>query len=256
MQLTGIELAIWLVSTVGNLGVLATLLIRRHYRALPIFFAFTVGAIFRTVVVYLVRGRVSKADYYVIFWGLTFIIDVLLQAGVVYEIAAGLFKPAGAWAADLRWRLLRLSLLGLVLAAILTAYGSATEPTMIETVVERGNLFGAIVMAELSVGMMVISVSAGLPWRSPVARIALGFGFYSLFVTLLEAAHTVFGTSYSNEVDRALFNAQGASYIACQFYWIVALSQLPRSRVNLSSAAPEAATLWAATLARTPSSSE
>ena len=74
-------------------------------------------------------------------------------------------------------------------------------------------------------GLGVLSVTAGLPWKTHVARIAHGLGAYSLVDVAIEAGHNVYGLGYRAGTDEVLTYARMLLYLACLGYWIVTLWQ-------------------------------
>lgn len=78
-------------------------------------------------------------------------------------------------------------------------------------------------MTELFVGMIALSVKAGLPWKTHVARISPGLGLYSLVDVLVEAAHSYFGVGRSVQIYTDLSQVRKSAYLVCVGYWIVML---------------------------------
>ena len=85
MHLTGLDLLFWAAGFGAHLILLAVLLIRRRFKAFPVFTAFILSNIARTVALYFVERVGSRASYFYTFWSLG-ILDTLLQLAVVYEM--------------------------------------------------------------------------------------------------------------------------------------------------------------------------
>jgi hypothetical protein len=101
----------------------------------------------------------------------------------------------------------------------------------VQAVIIRGNLFSAALMSELFAGMVALSVTVGLPWKTHVANIAQGFGIYSIIDVLVEAAHSYFGLGRDTRAYDDLSHARIAVYLACTLYWIIMLwREAPYSR--------------------------
>ena len=89
----------------------------------------------------------------------------------------------------------------------------------------RGNFFTSALMSELFVGMMALSATAGLPWRTHVARIAQGFGVFAVVCVLLETANNYFGLAQGTRTTLELANLRRFTYTGCLGYWVVTLWQ-------------------------------
>jgi hypothetical protein len=70
---------------------------------------------------------------------------------------------------------------------------------------------------------MALSVTAGLPWKTHVARIAQGLGAYSLVSLVTGAAANYFGVSHDTHIYTALARVSVLTYLMCEAYWIVML---------------------------------
>ena len=95
----------------------------------------------------------------------------------------------------------------MVVASITVAAGLTTladnppAKTWLAAVLIRGNFFSSALMSELFAGMIVLSVTVGLPWKPHAARIAQGLGFYSLVTILTEAGHNIFGMERTSRIS-------------------------------------------------------
>jgi hypothetical protein len=78
-------------------------------------------------------------------------------------------------------------------------------------------------MSELFVVMMVLSVSAGLPWKTHVARIAQGLGTYSIISLLIKTGQSYFGVDRASPMYVLLSHIRMTAYLVCVTYWIFAL---------------------------------
>jgi hypothetical protein len=94
--------------------------------------------------------------------------------------------------------------------------------------VVRGNLFAAALESEILVAMLALSVTARLPWKTHVARIAQGLGIYSLISVLLETARSYTRVSRLLPSSTVLSHIRIAVYLCCATYWIVSLSRSER----------------------------
>lgn len=87
----------------------------------------------------------------------------------------------------------------------------------------KGNLFAAALLSELFVAMMALSINAGLPWKTHVAKIAQGLGAYSLITVLIESGHSYFGAGRELPTFTALSHVRMAAYLGCVTYWMINL---------------------------------
>jgi len=112
MHLTDLDLLFRTTCFAAHLTLFSVLLIRRRFRQFPIFTAFILANVLRTIVLYFVECFGSKAAYFYPYWSLG-ILDSLLQLSVVFEMYALTFPPRGEWSRDLRGALKRLVALAL-----------------------------------------------------------------------------------------------------------------------------------------------
>jgi len=230
MHLTGLDLLFWAAGLGAHFILLSVLLIRRRFMVFPIFTAFVVSNIGRTVALGLVELYGTKASYFYTYWSLA-ILDTALQLAVVYEMYSQTFRRRGAWARDLHSALIWLVIVSVAVAAGLTWLATPHVRLWMQVVVIKGTFFSSACMSELFVGMIVLAVRAGLPWRTHVARISQGLGVYSLIDVLIEAAHSYLGVGRNTQTYTMLSHFRMSAYLVCVTYWIVMLwRDEPRSR--------------------------
>lgn len=222
MQLSGLDLFFWMAGLAGHLILLSVLLIRHRARLFPFFTTLIAANIIRTAVLYISLHHASKRGYFLIYWTLA-IVDVLLQLLVVYEVGSHIFRPLGEWAQGIRRNLLWVTLASVLVAGGLTFLATPPARVWQQAFVIRGNFFSSALMCELFVGVIVLAVTAGLPWKTHVARIAQGLGVYSIAGIVTEGAHTVLGVANNSDAYRTLSHLRIALYLLCLLYWIVTL---------------------------------
>lgn len=223
MHLTGIDLLFWVAGFVAHVVLLLILWIRHRMATFPFFTILIASYVVRTVVLYLTALGGSKHAYLLAYLSLGSV-DLTLQLCVVYEMASHVFRPLGSWAPDARIRLPWIVLASIAIAAGLT-WLSAIPPahTLLRTILIRGNFFSAVLMTELFAGMIALSATIRLPWKTHAARIAQGLGFYSFVCILIEAGHSYFGIDHSIRIAADLTYFRMLSYMICASYWIVML---------------------------------
>jgi hypothetical protein len=69
--------------------------------------------------------------------------------------------------------------------------------------------------------MVAFSSTANLPWKTHVARIAQGLGFYSFIGLLTEAGHNIL--IRNSAPYEMLTYLRMSTYLLCASYWIVML---------------------------------
>ena len=222
MHLTGLDLLFWVAGLGAHLILLSILLIRRRFTVFPIFTAFVISNIGRTVALASVQLYGSKAGYFYTYWSLA-ILDALLQLAVVYEMYSLTFRPQGAWALGLRDALVGLIIVSVVVAGGLTWLATPHVRLWMQAIVIKGTFFSSACMSQLFVGMIVLAVRAGLPWRTHVARISQGLGVYSLLDVLIEAGHGYLGVGRNTQTYTLLSHFRMSAYLVCVAYWILML---------------------------------
>jgi hypothetical protein len=224
MHLTVLDFFLWAVSFIGNLGLLFVLWYRRRAKSFPFFTALITLNVVRTIVLYFVLklGTKGNQNYFYTYWSLA-LLDTALELGIVYEIASRVFRPVGVWARDVRDSFIWMVGLSVIVALGLSWLASPPARTWGQSFVTKGTLFAAALMGELFVLMMALSMSARLPWRTHVAKIAQGLGVYSLVSMLIETGHSYFGVGREVHAFVFLSHIRIAAYIACVAYWSVVL---------------------------------
>jgi hypothetical protein len=224
LHLTGIDFLLWAAGFFGHIVLLAVLLVRDRARTFPIFTTLIVANVVKTLALYLiVHNHGSKHSYLVAYSSLA-VLDLLLQLGVVYELASHVFRPLGKWTPEVRNSSIWIVGISAAIAICLT-YLSNTPPshTWLQGQLIRGNFFSAALISELFVGMIVLSLTVRLPWKTHVARISQGFGFYSIVCILIEAGHSYLGMDHDARISSTLSRIRMVAYLISVGYWIVML---------------------------------
>ncbi|ADW70631.1 hypothetical protein [Granulicella tundricola] len=222
MQLTGLDLFFWAAGLAGHILLLGVLLIRHRATLFPLFTTLIAANIIRTVVLYFTLRHGTRHGYFLTYWTLA-IVDVVLQLLVIYEVAWHIFRPLGEWAPGIRRNLLWVTLASVAVGGALTFLATPATKTLRQAVVIRGNFFSSALMCELFVGLIVLAVTFGLPWKTHVARIAQGLGVYSIAGIVTDSATTVLGVANNSDAYRMLSHVRIALYLVCLVYWIVTL---------------------------------
>ncbi len=222
MHLTGLDLLFWAAGFIENLALLLVLWYRRRAKAFPFFTTLVTLVVIKTIALYFVSLYGTKNDYALVYWTLA-ILDMTLQLCVVYEVASLVFRPLNVWAEDVRSSFAWLICLSLLVALGLTWLGSVPSPNWIQALTTKGNLFASTLLSEIFVAMMALSIKAGLPWKTHVAKIAQGLGAYSLISVLIDTGRSYFGVSRERPAFVAISHVRMAVYLGCVTYWIASL---------------------------------
>ena len=222
MHLKSLDLFFWALGLFGHCVLLAVLWLRHRATYFPIFTALITTNVVRTIVLYCILHFGSSESYFYVFWSFGFL-DVTLQLAVVYELSRHVFRPLGTWAPDLRRSFVILAGASLLIASVLTWLATPATRTLRSAIVIRGNFFSSALMSELFVAMIVLSVTADLPWRTHIAGLAQGFGVYSIFGILTESAHSYFGTG--KHAYALISQVRISLYCLCIAYWIFVLAR-------------------------------
>ena len=222
MHLSGLDLLFWAVGFVGHFILLLVLWIRQRARVFPIFTALIGLNIARTIALALIQQYGTRRGYFYTYWCLA-ILDVALQLGVVYEMTSRVFRPLGEWADDVRRAILWWIAGSVAVAAGLTLIPTPPTRLWMQVVMIKGSFFSAALLSELFVGMIALSATAGLPWKTHVARISQALGVYSIFTVLIESGNSYFGLRSDTRAYLELTHVRMGLYLGCVAYWIVML---------------------------------
>jgi len=222
MHLSAFDRLFWATGFIGQIILLVVLVARDRVRAFPLFTAMVASSFLSTFVMYFVYLYGSPESYYYGYW-IVGTINMLLQLGMVYEIASCLFAPLGHWAQDAKSSFIRIVGISILVDIILTALCSPVKSTLMQTVVTRGTFFCSALMSELFVGLFVLAATGGFPWKTHVGRIAQGLGAYSFVGVLFDTTTSWMGWTHQASTIHALSMVKVVAYLGALTYWIVSL---------------------------------
>lgn len=222
MRLSGFDLFAWAAIFLGQFLILFVLFVRGRAKSFPLFTALIAEETVATAVKYLIVLHFSFSAYQYCYWSLG-ILDEVLQLFVFYEIAAHVFCPTGVWARDVHRTFLGLVGASVIVALFLTWLAHPVAPRPIQIFILRSNFFSAALMSELFVGMVVLSSTVGLPWKTHAARIAQGLGAYSMVCVGLGIINNFVGLSRGIHIFTQMSHLRGVAWMICEGYWIVML---------------------------------
>jgi hypothetical protein len=226
MGLSGVQKFLWAGGFAVNCVLLAVLLLRRRAADFPAFTSLIAFCVARTIVLLNIALHfpIKSKPYFRTYWSLAYVNDVILFV-VFYELARHVFCPTGTWARDTRRAFQALVAASVLLALGLAMLASPSAIRWYQTYILRSDFFISVLMSELFVGMMVLAASAGLPWKTHVARIAQGFGGGALISVVLQGANNYFGLGHGFRTSALIANAEGFSTLGFVGFWIVTLWQ-------------------------------
>ena len=220
--MTTLDNALWVTIIIEDMILCFVLVIRRRVRSFPIFTALIALDVVRAVALIAIECVGTTAVYFYTYWSLA-VVDVALQLGVLYGVASKIFRPTGKWANDTIGALICLFLGSIATAVLLTWMPKPVVVLPLQRVILKGNFFSAVLMSELSVGILAISAWAGLSGAPHPAKIIHGFVAYSLCTLALETARTYCGVSKGSRVYDDLSHLRVGAYALCMAYWIISL---------------------------------
>ena len=222
MQLTGFDLFTWIAAFIANASLAIILFARGRARSFPFFTLYILAQVLDSVAAYFLIYRGSALAYQHYYWSIN-AVEEILKLCVFYEVAIHVFCPTGVWARDVRKTFVGLICLSVLLAGLLTWLAHPYAPRLVQALDLRGNFFSSVLLSELCVGMVVLSGTVGLPWKTHVARIAQGLGTYSLVRVTIFMMQNVAGIHAGRHIITMTTHASDSIYIACALYWIVML---------------------------------
>lgn len=218
MQLTGTDLHFWAAGLLIHSLLLLLLLMRRRAKTFPVFTTLIATNIINALVLYEIASHGTDHIYMIGYFAFA-TIDLVLQFAVTYELATHVFRPTGTWAPDVRTGFLLLVMGSIAVATFLAYLTAPAEKTWLGAVLDRGNIFTSALQCELFVGMIAFSTTARLPWRTHVARISQGLGFFSLIGLLTDAENSQ--VARNSALFQALTYIRMTTYLFCAVYWTV-----------------------------------
>jgi hypothetical protein len=219
MQLSLFARVLWATGFCELLVLLLVLLVRRRWHTFPFFTAYMAFQAMETIVLYSIHRWSGPRVYYRAYWAGCFL-DLLLQLSVVFELSRIVLKPTGTWVRDARRMFLLVALAGTLIAAAVSFGVNPTRPTTLDNWIEKGNLFSAMLNAQLFFAMGLASTRLGLAWRHHVMGIATGWMLWASVDLLTEAGYSYLGPSWHGVV---LDNIRILTFQAATIYWTINL---------------------------------
>jgi hypothetical protein len=224
MQLAGFYRLVWAATFGGHILLLVVLFVRHRAGSFPAFTTFIAEETTATIVRFFLSRHVSFNAYLLAYRSLD-ILNEVLQLFVFYELAVHVFCPTGVWARDVYKTFVGLVVASTVVDLLLTLLARPSAYSWIQMFILRSNFFSALLMSELFVGMVVLSTTEGLSWKTHVARIAQGMGAYSMVCVAKDIVLNYVTLDQHLRVDTELSHLRVLTYLGCEVFWIVMLWQ-------------------------------
>jgi len=145
MNLSALDVVLWLASFLGDAALFVVLLCRHRSREFPVF---TIMMGFETLLsplLYAVYRSGSEYWYARVYWTSN-LIDFVLQLGIIFEIVRIVLRPTGSWVRDARKQFILWGAAGILLAAALPWLITPPADTLLDRLVVRAELFSSLVI--------------------------------------------------------------------------------------------------------------
>lgn len=230
MGLSLLDKALWVAGFLGQLTLLGILCVRKGGARFPFFAAFIAFVTLENVIDFAVYRVGSARAYFWTYWSLG-LLEVVVQLGVVYDMAREVLRPAGTWVRDARARFLLSGSLGAISAAALSFAVRPKGSADLYAWTIRLNLFVSLLLAELVLAMFWAAQQLGLHWRSRVMGLGQSIILWVGVSLCVETAHSYWGWT-----QQYLFfdHLRIAAYDAALGYWCVVFWREEPERKPLS----------------------
>ncbi|MGA2350515.1 MAG: hypothetical protein ABSF70_08800 [Terracidiphilus sp.] len=230
MKLSAMDWLFWVAGFLGEAALFSILIYRRRSRE---FFVFTTLIGFlavKSVGLYLIYAYSSRLWYARVFY-FGYLLDFILELGMVWGAARIVMRPTGSWVRDAKKQFILGGAAGLLFAAALSWMLSPPASTLLERLRVRSDLFTSLVVCELFVVMLLTAKRLGLGFRNHVFALVLGWSAWVMTAMVVDLLHGYFGTHLYFE---ALNNARKLAYLAALVYWTVQfwLDEPPRREIS------------------------
>ncbi len=219
MRQATLDNLLWGAGFCGSVVVTGIMLMKGRWRTFPAFTGLLASPALATLVLYPLTRHAYQALYRDVYYPFT-VLDVLLQLGVIAEIARNVLRPTGTWVHDARKQFFLSGVAGTAVAGALAFMVRPPTSNHWGIFELRANLFSSLLMFELCVAVSLASNRLGLGWRSHVMAITQGLTLWSVIATVVNSLQSYYvgGRLYVYAND-----AQSFVVLATLIYWGVQL---------------------------------
>src|SRR5580658_3702347 len=178
MHLRLVDYVVWFATPVLQSGLLVALYRRGLHRDYPFFFNYTILQVISVPILAIVNPYSYKVYYYAYYINVG--LSVLLSFAVLQEIFQDAFRPYEALR-DLGVILFRWSALVVLLVGVMWAISAAHKPDYdrVQEIILLADRSLRLMQCGLVFFLLLFSEYLGIPHRSLLFGISLGFGFFA-----------------------------------------------------------------------------
>jgi hypothetical protein len=222
MHLSGFVRFVWAATFFGQIVLLWVLFVRRRAASFPAFTLYIAESVCIVAALRFFHGRLSVDAFRGLYLRLN-ILDSAFQLLVVCELAVHVFRPTGEWARDVFKTFVGVVCASILVAALLTWLDLPIVRLKTQAFMLRSDFFATALMSELFVGMIVLSSTAGLPWKTHTARVAQGLGTYSIVCLARDIAINSVALRRHMQIFTQSDHVRNLAYLGCEVFWIAML---------------------------------
>jgi hypothetical protein len=217
MNLSSLDLALWLAGFLVDAVLFSILMARGRWREFPVFTALMGFETVLNPLLYALFQQGAFNWYGRVYW-ISVLLEFALQLGVTWEVALIVLRPTGTWVRDARKQFILWGGAGILFAAAIPWLVSPPAASLFDRLQVRGNLFTSLVVCELIAVVTRTSRSLGLGWRNHVMALGNGLTAWAVVATLVDGMHSFFG---AERYFRELGYVRMFVYLGVAGYWIV-----------------------------------
>ena len=235
-------LVIWIATLAVQIGVSLIMLQKRLFRDLPVFFAYTLFHVVRSVVLLVVRLRLSYATYSYAYWGAE-LISAVMGFAVIYEVFAKVLEPY-AGLRRLGMILLAWAAVVMVILGITAAWSPGASQSGMTSAVFTFERSIRIIQCGLMAFLFLFASTLSLSWRHYSFGIALGFGIFATVEVIVVAVRAQLGPV----ANHTFMLLKPAAYLVATAIWAGYLLMPVAKPVRISGVARHQLEQWNRTL--------
>lgn len=233
MHLRLADYVLWFATPLLQSGVLLALYKRGLHRDYPFFFNYTVLQVISVPVLAITYTKSYNVYYYAYYVNLG--LSVILSFAVLQEIFKDAFRPYENLR-DLSIILFRWSALVAFLVAVMWAINTSHNPDngLVTDIMSLGDRSVRLMQCGLVFFLLLFHEYLGIPHRSMLFGISLGFGFFAAINMLVFS-----GLSHHGMLSQtALSRINAAAYMLAVFIWLGYTLKAAPSRSELAAESP------------------